>query len=122
MKQPIYSLYPFLLSCFLPLSLFSAEIPEKITHNVKTIQIKTLPQVSIIEPHWIQARVVDQMTDDTFLIEDTSGQVILFLSTDEMMEKKITVGDELLIFGKLDVSPIRPEKNEFYAEQIFFPK
>ncbi len=67
---------------------------------------------------WVQVRVKEALDTDTYTIEDSTGQILLFLPTDELEALPIKEGMYLLIYGKVDISPVRPEKNELYAEKV----
>jgi hypothetical protein len=68
---------------------------------------------------WIQGTVKEALDSDTYIIEDSSGKIVLFLSTDELEALPVKVGGRLLVYGHVDLSPVRPEKNELYAEKVF---
>ncbi len=87
-------------------------------HEIKTISIQRLERVAIKEPAWVQARVIEKKEDDLYLIQDRSAQVLLFLSTDELMEYDLEIGQEFLIFGTIDLSPTG-SYNELYAKKIY---
>lgn len=75
-------------------------------------------------PHgaiWVRATLHQRTGEDTFILRDSSGQITLFLPTDEMMALDLYQGMEILVFGTLDISPVKPEKNELYAERIYLP-
>lgn len=72
-------------------------------------------------PLWVRGTLLERTGDDTFILRDSTGQVILFLPTDALMALDLSQGMEILVFGTLDVSPVKPEKNELYAEQIYLP-
>jgi hypothetical protein len=70
---------------------------------------------------WVRATIIEQTGDDTYLIKDKTGRITLFLPLDSLMELDLRPGMEILIFGTVDVSGVRPDKNEFYAERILLP-
>ena len=70
-------------------------------------------------PVWIRATLVKRTGEDTFIIRDATGQITLFLPTDTLMSLELVEGTEVLISGTLDISPVKPEKNELYADQIY---
>lgn len=67
---------------------------------------------------WVQATVKELLDSDTLTIEDSTGEILLFLASDELEALPINVGMKLLVNGRIDVSPVRPEKNELYADKI----
>jgi uncharacterized protein YdeI (BOF family) len=71
---------------------------------------------------WVRATLGQRTEDDTFVLRDSTGQATLFLSTDALMALDLYQGMEILVFGTIDVSPVTPEKNELYAEQIYLPR
>ena len=96
--------------------------PERATSAVAEVPVGAL--VSSYPPKgtiWVRATIAQQTGDDTYLIKDRSGQITLFLPTDNLMALDLRPGMEILIYGTLDVSPVRPDKNEFYAERILLP-
>ncbi len=96
--------------------------PQRITYDVPLVPIASLSRVAVTEPAWTKVRVIDQMDNDLFLVEDITGRVILFLPTDSLINLDIKQDQELIVFGRLDLSPVGPSKNEFYAEKIYLPK
>lgn len=70
---------------------------------------------------WVRAQIVEQTDDDLFLIKDRTGQITLFLPTDNLMSLELRPEMEILIYGTVDISPVTPAKNEFYAERILLP-
>ena len=70
---------------------------------------------------WVRAKIMLQTEDDTYLIKDSTGQITLFLPDDNLLSIELIPGMEILVYGSVDVSPVKPEKNEFYAEQILLP-
>jgi uncharacterized protein YdeI (BOF family) len=96
--------------------------PKKATSSVLTIPIQALVSTTPPkEPIWIRAQIAYKTDDDTYLIQDKTGQITLFLPTDDLIALELTSGMEVLIYGKLDISPVTPKKNEFYAEKILLP-
>lgn len=71
-------------------------------------------------PVWVQGVVKEALDTDTYTIADPSGSIILFLPTEELEALPIKEGMHLLIYGTIDISPIKPEKNELYAEKVLF--
>ena len=69
-------------------------------------------------PVWVKATIQEALDTDTYMIEDSSGSILLFLPTEELEATPLQVGNNVLIYGKVDISPVRPEKNELYAEKI----
>jgi len=96
--------------------------PERATAAVPEVPVGALrsssPPLGAI---WIRAQIVEQIDDDIFLIKDRTGQITLFLPTENLMSLDLHPGMEILIYGTIDVSPVKPEKNEFYAERILLP-
>ena len=77
---------------------------------------------SSIPPHgplWVRASLLKRTGEDTFILQDSTGQITLFLPTDELMALDLYEGMEVLVFGTLDISSVKPEKNELYAEKIY---
>ena len=111
----IYSLIGTLLS--------AGDVPlERAPAPVSEVPVAAL--TSTYPPHgtiWVRATVSEQTGEDTFLIKDQTGQITLFLPTDSLMQLALYPGMEILIYGTVDVSPVRPDKNEFYAERIVLP-
>lgn len=70
---------------------------------------------------WVRAKILEQTDDDTYIIKDRTGKITLFLPTDELLSYELRPGMEILILGSVDISPVKPEKNEFYAERILLP-
>ncbi len=95
---------------------------KRITHDVSLVPIKALPNISSEEPGWAKVRVIEQTDEDTYLVEDISGQIILFLSKDELLNLDIKPNQELLVRGKVDISPVSANRNELYAEEIYLPQ
>lgn len=62
------------------------------------------------------------MSTDTYLIQDSSGQITLFLPTDDLLSLALTPGMEILVYGNVDISNVGSAKNELDAEKIFLPK
>lgn len=62
----------------------------------------------------------EALDTDTYIIEDASGAIILFLPTEELEAMPLVVGKKILIYGRVDISPATPDKNELYAEKIVF--
>lgn len=101
----------------------SAVQPEKAKAPVTEIPVGALTSSNPPQgPIWVHATIVEQTDDDTFLIKDRSGQITLFLPTDSLMALDLKPGMDLLILGTVDVSPVRSDKNEFYAERILLPQ
>jgi hypothetical protein len=69
---------------------------------------------------WVHATVINTDEEDTPIIEDTTGKILLFLPTDELLALKIPLQSEIYVLGKVDISPIHPSKNELYAERVIF--
>ena len=67
---------------------------------------------------WVQARVKEAVDDDAYTIEDSTGEILLFLPTDELAALPIKIGMRILVYGTVDISQVRPEKNELYAEKV----
>jgi uncharacterized protein YdeI (BOF family) len=72
-------------------------------------------------PIWVRATLHQRTGEDTFILRDSTGQVTLFLPTDELMALDLYQGMEILVFGTLDISLVKPEKNELYADRIYLP-
>lgn len=72
-------------------------------------------------PIWVRAKLLKRTGEDTFVLADSTGQITLFLPTDALMALDLQEGMEVLIIGTLDVSPVKPEKNELYADRIYLP-
>ena len=68
---------------------------------------------------WVRATLLKRTGEDTFVIRDSTGQITLFLPTDTLIALDLTEGTEVLVYGTLDISPVKPEKNELYADQIY---
>ena len=84
---------------------------------VGTLRSPTPPQ----GPIWVRAKLIKRTGEDTFILGDTTGQITLFLPTDALMALDLHEGMEVLVVGTLDISPVKPEKNELYADQIYLP-
>jgi hypothetical protein len=67
---------------------------------------------------WARGKVTEDIDSDAYTIEDSTGKILLFLPTDELEALPIKVGTYVLVYGKVDISPVRPEKNELYAEKV----
>jgi hypothetical protein len=69
---------------------------------------------------WIKAKIVKFLANDTFEVEDDTGKMVLFIPSDEVIASSLDLQTGMTIFanGNVDVSPVRPSKNEFYAEKI----
>lgn len=96
--------------------------PEKALSPISEIPVGALtstfpPQGAI----WVRATIIEQTGEDTYLIKDRTGQITLFLPTDSLMSLDLHPGMDILIYGTVDVSPVRPDKNEFYAERVLLP-
>jgi uncharacterized protein YdeI (BOF family) len=103
--------------------LVAAPVPEQGS-------IKPSPLISIgvlcssIPPQgqfWVRATLLKRTGEDTFILRDYTGQITLFLPTDALMALDLHEGMDILVFGTLDISPVKPEKNELYADQIYLP-
>ena len=70
-------------------------------------------------PIWVRAKLLKRTGEDTFILCDSTGQITLFLPTDALMALDLQEGMEVLVYGTLDISPVRPEKNELYADKIY---
>jgi len=100
-------------------SLFADNLPPKATKTYPTIPIRTL--VSSTPPQdciWVRAQIVCRLDNDTFLIRDSSGEITLFLPVDSLLALTLNPECEIYIYGKVDLSLVNPQKNEFYAEKI----
>jgi len=96
--------------------------PKKASASVFTIPVQRLVSTTPPrEPIWVRAHIAYKTDDDTYLIEDKTGSITLFLPTDDLMALELSSGMEVLIYGKLDISPVTPKKNELYAEKILLP-
>ena len=84
------------------------------TVSVRALTSSSCPQRVV----WVFVKIVEQTGDDTYIIEDRTGQITLFLPTDELMNLAMAPGMEVLISGRVDISPVHPSKNELYAETI----
>ncbi len=73
------------------------------------------------EAIWVRVHIVQQTDDDTYLIQDRTGDITLFLPTERLVLLDLRPGMEVLVYGTVDVSPVNPEKNELYAEKILLP-
>jgi uncharacterized protein YdeI (BOF family) len=96
--------------------------PERATTAVSEVPVGALrssypPKGAV----WVRAKILEQTDDDTYLIADRTGQITLFLSTDNLLSLDLLPGMEILIYGTVDVSSVNREKNEFYAERILLP-
>ena len=104
-------------------TLFATLIPpQRATTSVPEVPVAALR--STYPPHdqvWVRAKIIEQTDNDTFVIEDRTGKIVLFLPNDDLLSLSLHPGMEILIFGTVDVSPVVPEKNEFYAERILLP-
>ncbi len=69
---------------------------------------------------WVHATVINTDEEDTPIIQDKTGKILLFLPTDDLLALKIPLGSEIYVLGRVDISPVHPSKNEFYAERIIF--
>lgn len=96
--------------------------PQKATTSVPEVPIQSLRSFSPPkEAIWVKGKILTQTSDDTFIIQDASGQIILFLPTDELLNLTLTPGMEVLVLGKIDISNVSSSKNELYAERILLP-
>ncbi len=96
--------------------------PERATANVSEVPVAALS--SSFPPRgaiWVRAKIIQQTDDDTYLIQDQTGRITLFLPLESLLSLGLHPGMEILIYGTVDVSPVTPEKNEFYAERILLP-
>jgi uncharacterized protein YdeI (BOF family) len=104
-----------------PLSAGSVQ-PERAASPVPEIPVAALTSSFPPQgPVWVHATILEQTGDDTFLIKDRTGQILLFLPTDNLLSLDLRPGIEIVIYGTVDVNPVRSEKNEFYAERILLP-
>lgn len=105
-------------------SLFGNKVaPQRASYDVPTVHIATLPETMLKgENVWIKVRIIQQTDTDTYLVQDKSGQIILFLSNDELLNLDLEPAQEILAWGKIDVSQVHPSKNEFYADRILLPR
>jgi uncharacterized protein YdeI (BOF family) len=99
-----------------------AAAPERATTAVSEVPVAALrssypPKGTV----WVRAKIVQQTDDDTYLIQDRTGQITLFLPTDKLLSLELHPGMEILIYGTVDISPVNPGKNEFYAERVLLP-
>ena len=104
-------------------SSFALVTPQKAMAPVSEVPVGAL--CSNFPPKgscWVKAKILEQTDDDTYLIKDRTGQITLFLPTDELLSYDLRPGMEILILGSVDVSCVKPEKNEFYAERILLPQ
>ena len=100
----------------------AAIVPERVATAVSEVPVVAL--LSSYPPKgtiWVKAKIIQQTDDDTYLIQDQTGQITLFLPTDKLLSLELHPGMEILIYGTVDVSPVNPGKNEFYAERILLP-
>jgi uncharacterized protein YdeI (BOF family) len=96
--------------------------PPRATAAVPAIPLSSLRSTSPQkEPVWIRVTIVEQTDDDTYLVQDVTGQITLFLSVDSLLSLELKPGMEILVYGTLDISPVSSSKNEFYAERILLP-
>jgi uncharacterized protein YdeI (BOF family) len=97
----------------------SYHYPQKAKETVSVVPIKRL--ISISPPTggvWIQGTIEEVIDADTFIIQDNTAKIILFLPDQSLTLIKLDPQMEVLAFGKVDISTVSPKKNEFYAEKI----
>lgn len=94
-----------------------AEAPSTQTPSLTAIAIlrsSRCPKTAV----WVQATVREIVDTDTYIVADASGSILLFLPTEELEAIHLEEGTSILVYGKVDISPVKPEKNELYAEKI----
>jgi uncharacterized protein YdeI (BOF family) len=96
--------------------------PEQATAPVPEVPVGALrssfpPKGAV----WVRAIIVTQADNDLYLIKDRTGEIALFLPSDKLLSLDLHPGMEILVLGTVDVSPVTPEKNEFYAQRILLP-
>lgn len=112
----------FILICLSSSAHFFAEETKKQEEQIILLPIRALiSPMAPKYPVWIHGTVVSTEEEDAPILQDATGKIILFLSTDELSSLSIPVNTEIFAYGRVDPSPIQSTKNEFYAERILFP-
>lgn len=96
--------------------------PDRATTQVPEVPIAALH--SSFSPKggiWVRAKIIQQTDEDTYIVQDRTGMITLFLPTENLLALHLTPGMDIVIYGTVDVSSVTPEKNEFYAERILLP-
>jgi uncharacterized protein YdeI (BOF family) len=96
--------------------------PQKASEGVPEVPIESLRSFSPPKDTvWVRGTIVARTSDDTYLLEDHSGQITVFLQSEELMNLDLRPHMEILVFGHVDISNVNPSKNELYAERILLP-
>ena len=112
------------LSCLLLCSsiIIAGCPPQRAPSSVPVVPIQSLRSFSAPkEAVWVKGTVIARTGDDTYLLQDHSGQITLFLQSNELMNLEITPQMEILVYGRVDISNVNSSKNELYAERILLP-